>query len=214
MPSKKDDKYADPGKEENKTDKQHASNTPKAGQASKNANKNGGTNGAGGDKISSQQGDLRNATGCHEHWENPEHLERNLQEYKNFQEHNRKSTAALDEAKVEAGAKGDQHEGGGIKRGRGANASSPNKKQKSNAANHDEPNGTAGDKTRVPQTGQKVQWKTIAGYTKGDVVEVVYKEKKVDGKTVKASKEDPRVVLKSDASGKISVHKTEAVYFD
>jgi hypothetical protein len=189
-------------------------NTRKAEQARDNADEDGGTNGAGGDKTSSQQGDLRNATGCHEHWENPEHLERNLQEYKKFQEHNRKSAAALDEAKVEVGANGDQHEGGGIKRGRGANGSSPNKKQKSTAANHNEPKGTAGDKTRVPQKGQKVQWKTIAGYTEGDVVEVVYEEKKVDGKSVKASKEDPRVVLKSDASGKTSVHKPEAVYFD
>lgn len=213
--SEQDKEETDAKKQEaSKQGQQHVPNTPNAKQTRKNASRDGGSNGSGGDQASSQQSDMRNATGCHEHWENPEHLERNLQAYKKFQDHNRKSAAALDEAKVDAGTDGDHHEGGGKKRGRGANASSPNKKQKSTTADHDKPNGPAGDKNRVPKKGQKVQWTTVAGYIDGDVVEVVYEEKKVDGKAVKGSKEDPRVVLKSDASGKIIVHKPEAVYFD
>lgn len=42
----------------------------------------------------------------------------------------------------------------------------------------------------------------------------MYEEKEVDGKKIKASKEDPRVVLKSDASGKICVHKPAVVYWE
>ena len=46
------------------------------------------------------------------------------------------------------------------------------------------------------------------------MVEVVYEQKTIEGKSVKASKEDPHVVLKSSSSGKIAVHKPEALYFD
>jgi len=66
----------------------------------------------------------------------------------------------------------------------------------------------------VPQKGQKVQWHSLPGYIDGEVVEVVYNETKVEGKKIKASKEDPRVVLKSASSGKVCVHRPEAVYFD
>ena len=43
--------------------------------------------------------------------------------------------------------------------------------------------------------------------------EIAYEEKEVEGKKVKASKEDPRIVLKSESSGKVAIHKPEAVYF-
>lgn len=99
------------------------------------------------------------------------------------------------------------------KRARGANQKGASKKQKL-VSNMDEgPKGMAGDKTRIPQMGQQVQWRTLQGYVDGEVVEVAYDEKTVDGKTVKASKDDPRVILKSATSGKIAVHKPEAVYF-
>jgi hypothetical protein len=41
----------------------------------------------------------------------------------------------------------------------------------------------------------------------------VREEKEVDRKSVKASEDDPRLVLKSNKSGKIYIHKPEAMYF-
>lgn len=68
--------------------------------------------------------------------------------------------------------------------------------------------------TVFPKKGQKVQWKAMPGWVKGEVTEVLTSNKKVDGKDVKASKKDPRIVLKSDSSGKVCVHKPDACYFD
>lgn len=145
-------------------------------------------------KATSQRKDYSNAENCTEHWEDEEHLSKNMQAYKDF--------------KAQDGKKGEK----GTKRGNGSkSSSSPNKKQKSSK---DEPIGSAGSITRVPSKGQKVQWHALPGYVDGQVVEVVYEEKEVDGKTIKASKEDPRVVLKSDASGKICVHKPAVVYWE
>lgn len=81
---------------------------------------------------------------------------------------------------------------------------------------HDEPRDpeTRGSAERLPEVGQQVHWKALPGYVDGEVVEIVTKEKKVDGKKVKASEKDPRIVLKSNKSGKICVHKAEAVYFE
>jgi hypothetical protein len=73
--------------------------------------------------------------------------------------------------------------------------------------------GNPASSSRLPKKDQHVQWKTLGNWTKGTVVEVAYDEKEVDGKKVKASKEDPRIVLKSDSSGKIAVHKPDAVFF-
>lgn len=116
--------------------------------------------------------------------------------------------------------------------------SGPNKKQKapsngnsSKVADRSKPNGTAaagkvgskhdeprdpntrGSASRLPEVGQQVHWKALPGYVDGEVVEVLHKQKDVDGKTVKASEHDPRIVLKSNKSGKICVHKADAVYF-
>jgi len=43
---------------------------------------------------------------------------------------------------------------------------------------------------------------------------VLTKGKKVDGKDVKASKDDPKIVMKSNSSGKICVHKPDACFYD
>ena len=149
-----------------------------------------------GDKATSQRKDYTSAVDCTEHWEDEEHLNKNMQAYKDF--------------KAKDGNDGKDSEKG-KKRGNGNKTSSPNKKQKSSK---DEPKGAAGSITRVPSKGQKVQWHSLPGYVDGEVVEVVYEEKEVDGKKIKASKEDPRVVLKSDASGKICVHKPAVVYWE
>jgi hypothetical protein len=206
MPSATDETYTAP---ELRSGTGGDDNVSKAKSHTKNASKHDD----GAVKATSQKNDMSNATGCHDHWEDAEHLARNLAAYKEFQENNRKPTDGAQGGSSPT-ARDDEGEISGKKRSRGQNASSPNKKQKSHGLKHDEPSGTAGDKDRVPKEGQKVQWNSIAGYVDGEVVEVVYEEKSVDGKSVKGSKEDPRVVLRSDASGKICVHKPEAVWFD
>jgi hypothetical protein len=194
--TEKEKEETDAKKQEGSKDgKQHVANTSMAAQAKKNASL---TNASVDTKI-----EKPSITDCTTHWDDPEHMERNQREYKKFMEDNRQAKETLQ----------DGH--GGKKRGRGANAgASPTKKQKSGGGKRDKPTGAAGDITRVPKKGQKVQWHSLPGYIDGEVVEIVYEEKVVDGKKVKASKEDPRVVLKSDSSGKICVHKPEAVYWD
>jgi hypothetical protein len=77
-----------------------------------------------------------------------------------------------------------------------------------------EPPAKQGSKDRIPKEGQKVHWKALPGYVEGEVVEMVYDRREVEGKTVKGSNNDPRIVLKSSSSGKIATHKPEAVFFD
>jgi hypothetical protein len=54
----------------------------------------------------------------------------------------------------------------------------------------------------------------LPGFVKGKVEDILTEAQEVDGKNVKASEKDPRIVLKSDSSGKICVHKPEACYYD
>ncbi len=55
----------------------------------------------------------------------------------------------------------------------------------------------------------------MPGWVEGTVLEILRDDKEVEGKKVKATKDDPRVVLKSSAkSGKICVHKPQAIYFE
>jgi hypothetical protein len=68
----------------------------------------------------------------------------------------------------------------------------------------DEP-APRGSNDRLPKKGQKITWKAMPGYVDGEVVEVLHKGKTVDGKSVKASEDDPKLVLKSKSSGKVSV---------
>ncbi|KAK8197645.1 uncharacterized protein BKA78DRAFT_350085 [Phyllosticta capitalensis] len=130
----------------------------------------------------------------------------------------------------------------GKKRGRPRKSdSSPNKRPKNNArkgkqngsangshddsgakdrdtvgSKHDdaEPPAEQGSKDRLPKEGQQVHWKALPGYVEGEVVEIVEEEKEVEGKHVKGSKGDPRIVLRSNSTGKICVHKPDAVFFD
>ncbi|KAL5481042.1 hypothetical protein ACEPAI_9983 [Sanghuangporus weigelae] len=77
----------------------------------------------------------------------------------------------------------------------------------------DEEHGEPASATRLPKEGQHVFWRATPGWVEGTVVEICHSEKEVDGKHVKASQDDPRIVLKSAKSGKTAVHKPEAVYF-
>lgn len=114
----------------------------------------------------------------------------------------------------------------GQKRGRQTKkAEEPSKKQKGNdgaskkkgtiGSKHDsaEEPSPAASADRLPKKGQRVSWKALPGWVHGECTEVLTSEKEVDGKKVKASKSDPRIVMKSD-NGKTAVHKVGAVHFD
>lgn len=78
----------------------------------------------------------------------------------------------------------------------------------------DEDPAPKGSADRLPKKGQAAHWKALPGFVQGKVEDVLTKEQEVDGKKVKASEKDPRIVLKSDSSGKICVHKPEACYYE
>lgn len=153
----------------------------------------------------------KDATDCTSCWDDPEIMERNQKEYKKFLEDNRKARKMAQEEQHSGDAIGKKHERDG--HASHADAERPNKKQKGKTGKQKEAKGAAGSITRVPKEGQQVQWHSLPGWIDGEVVEVLYEEKEVNGKTVKASKEDPRIVLESAASGKVCVHKPGAVYF-
>lgn len=161
---------------------------------------------SGQDKAYVTSEDMKQAVCCLEYWEDAEHLAQNQEEYKKF-----KSQVQPPESATLTTLKRQGHSANGPE-------VEPNKRQKSGEGKQETPCGAAGDKSRVPSQGQKVQWHRVGGgYMDGEVVEVVYEEKKVDGKTIKASKEDPRVVVvvvKSERLGKTVVHKPEAVYWN
>ena len=102
--------------------------------------------------------------------------------------------------------------------------SSPSKRQKNSPngekasddkqkSSNDNSPGQQGSKDRLPKKGQTVHWKSLPGFVEGTVEEIACEEKEVDGKMVKASQDDPRIVLRSSKSGKIATHKPDAVYF-
>ncbi|KAF3040065.1 hypothetical protein E8E12_004157 [Didymella heteroderae] len=154
------------------------------------------------------------AKDCTEHWEDEEHLEQNKKAFQEFRAQHKKSKSSSG-GSASGGSDSDLHGEvpGGMKRGRGANLPTyPSKKAKSEER---DPSGLPrGDKTRVPSVGQHVHWKHGKGYAKGEVVEVLYEDREVEGKKAEASKEDPRLLLKTQSSGKLAVHKPEDCYFD
>ncbi len=59
--------------------------------------------------------------------------------------------------------------------------------------------------------GDKVTWNTPQGETEGKVVKTVTDDVKVGGTQLRASKDDPRVIVESDKSGKQAGHKPDSV---
>ncbi|EMC93198.1 hypothetical protein BAUCODRAFT_36868 [Baudoinia panamericana UAMH 10762] len=134
-----------------------------------------------------------------------------------------------DEEDEEVDEDGDAEAKTGQKRKGGADNQSngKSKKQKSERSQGNAPAGKVGSKhmdadepaprgsaDRLPKKGQKITWKAMPGYVDGEVTEVLTSGKKVDGKDVKASKKDPKLVMKSSSSGKVCVHKPDACFYD
>lgn len=94
-----------------------------------------------------------------------------------------------------------------------ANSPAPAISEKPKGKN-DSPPAPSGSADRLPKIGATVYWHALPGWCEGTVLEVLVKDTKHNGKTVKASKDDPRIVLKSSGpTGKKAVHKAESVYF-
>jgi hypothetical protein len=61
------------------------------------------------------------------------------------------------------------------------------------------------------RNGDHVEWNTPQGRTEGTVEKVVTDDTRVAGQKLKASDDDPRVIVKSDRSGKKAGHKPGSV---
>lgn len=139
-----------------------------------------------------------------------------------------------DDGDVEAQEKDQKPSTRGQKRGKSSNGTASNKKQKSNsgsAKSKPKSNGNDSKKTigskhqpadapapqasadRLPSKGQSVTWKALPGWVEGEVIDVVYKDTTIEGKSTKAKEGDPRIFMRSK-NGKVAVHKPEAVYFE
>lgn len=62
-----------------------------------------------------------------------------------------------------------------------------------------------------PKKGDHVAWKTHGTTTEGVVEKKITSETEEAGRTVKASKDEPQYLVKSDKSGKEAVHKGAAL---
>ncbi len=59
--------------------------------------------------------------------------------------------------------------------------------------------------------GDKVAWNTPQGETKGTVVKKQTSDTAIKGHKVKASKDDPQIIVKSEKSGAEAAHKPDAL---
>ena len=59
--------------------------------------------------------------------------------------------------------------------------------------------------------GDKVEWNTPQGKTRGVVKEKLTSRTEVGGQTVAASDDDPRYLVESEKSGKEAAHKPNAL---
>jgi hypothetical protein len=59
--------------------------------------------------------------------------------------------------------------------------------------------------------GDKVEWNTPQGKTRGVIKEKLTSRTEVGGQTVAASNDDPRYLVESEKSGKEAAHKPDAL---
>jgi Hypervirulence associated proteins TUDOR domain len=59
--------------------------------------------------------------------------------------------------------------------------------------------------------GDKVEWNSHGSKAVGEVEEEITSDTKAAGRQVRASKEDPQYLVKSDKSGGEAVHKPDAL---
>ncbi len=59
--------------------------------------------------------------------------------------------------------------------------------------------------------GDKVEWQTSQGETRGTIKKKLTEETHIEGHKVAASKENPEYLVESDKSGKKAAHKPDAL---
>lgn len=59
--------------------------------------------------------------------------------------------------------------------------------------------------------GDKVTWKSHGGTAEGEVVRKITSDTEAGGRTVRASKDEPQYLVRSEKSGGEAVHKPEAL---
>jgi hypothetical protein len=59
--------------------------------------------------------------------------------------------------------------------------------------------------------GDKVEWETSQGKTKGEIEKKLTKPTKIKSHKVAASKDNPEFLVKSSKSGKVAAHKPSAL---
>lgn len=62
------------------------------------------------------------------------------------------------------------------------------------------------------KTGDHVSWNTPQGMTTGKIVRVIPARTKVEGRTIDASRSDPRYEVESEKSGKHAIHRGDALH--
>ncbi len=59
--------------------------------------------------------------------------------------------------------------------------------------------------------GDKVEWSSHGGKAVGEVLEKITSDKQAGGRQVRASKDEPQYLVKSEKSGGTAVHKPSAL---
>ena len=59
--------------------------------------------------------------------------------------------------------------------------------------------------------GDRVAWKSHGGKAEGEVLRKITEDSELAGRKVRASKDDPQYVVRSDKSGGEAVHKSSAL---
>ena len=67
------------------------------------------------------------------------------------------------------------------------------------------------ERTLSIKKGDKVEWETSQGKTKGTVKKKVTKPMKIKGHTVKASEGNPQLLVESDKTGEQAAHKAQSL---
>ncbi len=61
------------------------------------------------------------------------------------------------------------------------------------------------------QKGDRVRWSSHGGEAEGEVLEKITSDTEAAGRTVRASREEPQYLVRSDKSGGEAVHKPDAL---
>ena len=65
--------------------------------------------------------------------------------------------------------------------------------------------------TKALKRGDKVEWDSSGGHSKGKVVKKLTSPTNIKGHTVAASKDNPEYLVESEKSGKRAAHKADAL---